>query len=131
MIRLEMIGNIGKDAVVRKVNERYVVEFPIAHNQKHKDQDGKEIERTTWVNVSRWYDTNPSRFAGFLTKGSKVFVSGVPEVQLYKNKEGRYVTSLRVSSRDIHFVDMKKTDDAPPAEWDDIPETSELPESDI
>ena len=37
MIKLQVIGNLGKDAVVNNVNGKSVINFNVAHTERFKD----------------------------------------------------------------------------------------------
>ena len=41
MIKLQIIGNLGKDCNVREVNGKKVINFSVAHTDKYKDPQGK------------------------------------------------------------------------------------------
>ena len=49
MIKLQVIGNLGKDAVVNNVNGKSVINFNVAHTERYKDAQGVQKDRTTWV----------------------------------------------------------------------------------
>ncbi len=40
MIKLLVIGNLGKDAVLNNVNGKNVINFTVAHTEKYKDAQG-------------------------------------------------------------------------------------------
>ena len=47
MIKLMVIGNLGKDCIVNTVNGKNVINFNIAHTEKFKDSTGAQREKTT------------------------------------------------------------------------------------
>ena len=49
MIKMQVIGNLGKDCVVNTVNGKNVINFTVAHTEKYKDSQGNMQEKTTWV----------------------------------------------------------------------------------
>jgi single-strand DNA-binding protein len=49
MIKLQVIGNLGKDAVVNDVNGRKVINFSVAVTERYKDAQGAQKDRTVWV----------------------------------------------------------------------------------
>lgn len=97
MIKLQIIGNLGKDAVVNNVNGKSVINFSVAHTERYKDASGVQKDRTTWVECAYW--TDKTAIAPYLRKGSTVFVEGIPDVRSYTTADGRNgaTLSLRVN----------------------------------
>lgn len=102
MIKLQVIGNLGKDCVVREVNGKNVINFNVAHTEKYKDSQGNQQEKTTWVECSYW--TDRPAVAPYLTKGKTVYVEGAPEVNVYSNKEGQPAGSLRMRVLSLQLI---------------------------
>jgi len=98
MIKLNVIGHIGNDALVNNVNGKLVINFNVAHSEKYKNNEGVQVNRTTWVNCAYW--TERTGIAPYLKKGTQVYVEGQPDVRTYTTKEGvnGATLSLRVSS---------------------------------
>ena len=42
MIKLQIIGNLGKDCVVNTVNGKNVINFTVAHTEKYSDSPGQQ-----------------------------------------------------------------------------------------
>jgi single-strand DNA-binding protein len=101
MIKLQVIGNLGKDAVINQVNGKTVINFTVAHSEKYKDQQGQVQDRTVWVDCAFWTERAVGQY---LLKGKSVFVEGTPRVELYTSKEGRQGASLRLAVSDMQFV---------------------------
>ena len=91
MIKVFATGNIGKDAETKSFGENTVTNFSIASNKKFKDK-----EETTWLNCQKW---NAGKLADFLTKGTKVAVTG--DLQI-REHDGKYYTTLNVF--DLEFM---------------------------
>jgi single-strand DNA-binding protein len=98
MIRLVVIGHLGKDAITNNVNGKTVINFNVAHAEKYKDAQGNQKEKTTWVDCSYW--TEKLGVVPFLKKGSSIYVEGQPDVRTYTTNDGRTGASLvlRVAS---------------------------------
>jgi single-strand DNA-binding protein len=92
MIKLQVIGNLGKDAIVNNVNGKSVINFNIAHTERFKDAQGNQKDRTTWVDCAYW--TDRVAVAPYLKKGTQVFVEGQPDVRTYTTQDGRQGASL-------------------------------------
>lgn len=98
MIKLQVVGNLGKDAMVNNVNGKSVINFNVAHTEKFKDAQGNQKDRTTWVDCAYW--TDRTAVAPYLKKGTMVYVEGQPDVRSYTTQDGRQgaALTLRVSS---------------------------------
>ncbi|MEO6136642.1 MAG: single-stranded DNA-binding protein [Ginsengibacter sp.] len=94
MIKLQVIGNLGRDCETKEINGKHVINFNVAHSEKFKDSAGNLKERTTWVNCAYW--TDRTAVAQYLTKGKTVYVEGIPEAEAYNNKEGQLAATLRL-----------------------------------
>lgn len=94
MLKLELIGNLGQDAVVNNVNGKTVLNFSVGVTERWKGYGGEQMERTTWTNCSWW--TDKVKVAEYLKKGTSVFLEGTPEASLYTNKQGQVIPQLKV-----------------------------------
>ena len=86
MIKLQVIGHLGKDCIANSVNGKSVINFSVAHSEKFKDAQGVQKERTTWVECAYW--TEKTGIAPYLKKGQLVYAEGVPEVRSYQKNDG-------------------------------------------
>ncbi|MDE3248300.1 MAG: single-stranded DNA-binding protein [Bacteroidota bacterium] len=98
MIKLQAIGNLGKDCVTNTVNGKNVINFNVAHTEKYRDAQGNQKDKTIWVECAYW--TDRTAIAPYLRKGTQVYVEGSPEVRTYTKSDGTTAASLslRVSS---------------------------------
>lgn len=98
MIKLQVIGNLGKDCVVNNVNGKNVINFSVAHTEKFKDAQGQQKDKTIWVECAYW--TDRTGIAPYLKKGQQVYADGTPDIRTYTTADGRQGTSLslRISS---------------------------------
>jgi single-strand DNA-binding protein len=102
MIKLQVIGNLGKDCIVKEVNGKNVINFSVAHSEKYKDSQGNPKERTTWVECAYWSDK--TAVAQYLTKGKTVYAEGSPEADGYTNKDGQAAATLRMRVQNIQLL---------------------------
>lgn len=100
MIALQLIGRLGKDAEVKEVNSKKVLEFTVA-----VDTGYGENKKTLWVQCSKWGEN--TAVGQYLIKGKQVHVSGEPSLNTYTNKEGKEVTTLRLRCMEITLVGDK------------------------
>ena len=102
MIKLQVIGNLGKDCIVNTVNGKNVINFTVAHSEKFRDSQGNNQERTIWVDCAYW--TDRTGISPYLLKGKTVFVEGSPEVKSYSRNDGTPGASLTLRVRDIQLL---------------------------
>jgi single-strand DNA-binding protein len=102
MIKLQIIGNLGKDCIVKEVNGKNVINFSVAHTERFKDSQGNQKERTTWVECAYW--TDRTAVAQYLTKGRTVYAEGAPEADAYTNKEGQAAATLRMRVQSVQLL---------------------------
>lgn len=122
MLKLQVIGNIGKDAVSQTIGNNNYAKFSMAVRDG-RDQNGQE--RTIWLDCLKL--DKEGKLAQYLTAGKTIFVEGKPSANAYTNKEGKAVASLTVWVNELEFVASPKRAAAnasePPkqAEPDDLP----------
>lgn len=109
MISLSIIGNLGKDAEVKEVNGKKVINFSVCHTQKNKDG----VEKSTWVECGKWGET--TAIAPYLLKGTKVYVEGIPDINVYKKNDGEPGGSIRVLVNKIELLGGGGQQSAPTA----------------
>lgn len=102
MIKLQVIGNLGKDCIVKEINGKNVINFSVAHSERYKDAQGNQKERTTWVECAYW--TDKTAVAQYLTKGKTVYAEGTPEADAYTNKDGNVSGTLRMRVQNIQLL---------------------------
>ena len=77
-------GRLTANAEVKAVkNDKQVINFTVAINQKWKNKQGEKKEKTTYVDCAYWRN---SGIAEYLTKGAVVEISGWMEAQGYQSK---------------------------------------------
>lgn len=93
-----LIGNLGKDPEVRRLNSGApVVSFSIATSESWKDKNtGERKERTEWHNVVVFNEGLAKIAEQYLAKGSKVYVEGKLQTRKWQDQSGndRYTTEV-------------------------------------
>jgi single-strand DNA-binding protein len=102
MIKLQVIGNIGKDCVVNNVNGKSVINFSVAHSEKFKDAQGQQKDKTIWVECAYW--TDRTAIAPYLKRGQQVYAEGVPDIRTYTTKEGTPGSSLSLRITTVQLI---------------------------
>jgi single-strand DNA-binding protein len=113
MIKLQVIGNLGKDCVTNTVNGKNVINFNVAHTEKFRDAQGNQKDKTIWVECAYW--TDKTAIAPYLRKGTQVYVDGSPEVRTYPKNDGTTAASLNLRVSSVQLLG-NRSDNASPAQ---------------
>ena len=108
MIKLQVIGNLGKDALVNNVNGKNVINFTVAHTERFKDAQGNQKDRTTWVDCAYW--TDRTAIAPYLKKGTQVYVEGTPDVRTYTTQDGHNGASLTLRITNVQLLGTRSNE---------------------
>lgn len=84
MRKIQIIGNIGKDAVFHKTEKGGFISFSVAAQAHSKGE-------TLWVTCNK---NGSEALAPHLKKGTKVFVQGDVSLRSYTDKQGQQRTEL-------------------------------------
>ena len=106
-LKLQLIGNLGNDAIVNDVNGKKVINANVAVSEKWKDAQNNPKEKTTWVSISYW--TDKTGLIPYLTKGCLVYIEGKPESKIYTNKEGVAIPQLHLTVASLQLLSSNKT----------------------
>ena len=106
MIKMQIIGRLGKDCIVNTVNGKSVMNFSVAHSEKYKDSQGVMQEKTIWVECAYWSDR--TAVAQYLTKGTQVYVEGQPEARSFQRNDGTPGSTLSLRVREVQLLGSKQ-----------------------
>jgi len=102
-----LIGNIGKDAIVKPMERGIIaINFPVAHNKNWRDKKtGSSKTKTTWVNCTIWKrEGSNMRIVDFLTRGTLVELVGAPYAKGYITEDGNVRTEIRLNVSDTNIL---------------------------
>ncbi|HZG25594.1 MAG TPA: single-stranded DNA-binding protein [Chitinophagaceae bacterium] len=102
MIKLQVIGNLGKDCLTNNVNGKTVMNFSVAHTEKIKDAQGNLKDKTIWVECAYWSER--TGVAPYLKKGTQVYVDGTPDLRTYTKNDGTTGTSLSLRVNTVQLI---------------------------
>lgn len=111
MKKLTIIGNVTADAVVREVSNKKVINFTVAVNEKFL-QNGVKVEKASFFKCAQWGDN--TNIAQYIKKGDKIYVEGIPDIEMYDNKEGQKVANIKITVRQIELLGAKKAENGTP-----------------
>lgn len=100
MNRIVMSGRLISNAEVKETKGgNTVVEMRIAVNIS--------AEKTLFIDVSAW-NSIASNIAEYLTKGTKIIIDGMLNVDEYENKYGEKVTKYYVTASFVELCEKKE-----------------------
>ena len=86
--RVILIGNLGKDPEVRRLeNGAVVAKFPIATNENYKDKSGEWQTSTEWHDIVVWRSL-AERAESSLKKGMAIYVEGKLTHRTWQDQDG-------------------------------------------
>ncbi|MEK0422038.1 MAG: hypothetical protein RLZZ161_1889 [Bacteroidota bacterium] len=110
-----LLGRLGKDPVVRHLdNGRVVANITLATNDYYT-KDGQKMENTEWHNLELW--DNHARLAeNYLRKGNIIYVEGKIRTDKYTDAEGieKQIKKIRVLQMQTMGGLNKNEDDETP-----------------
>lgn len=96
MNSITVIGNVGKDPVVRFTGQgKAITKFSVATSTGKDDN-----KRTVWHDVV-CFDEQAERVADEVTKGTRVVVVGRLNKEQYETKDGEKRTSVEIVADDV------------------------------
>lgn len=86
--RVILIGNLGKDPEVRRLdNGAMVAKFSIATNENYKDKSGEWQKLTEWHDIVVWRNL-AERAESTLKKGTTIYVEGKLTHRKWQDQDG-------------------------------------------
>lgn len=104
---ITIAGNLTRDAKLLGGRDSMFTAFSIAHNEWH----GKDKPETTLFLNCVLFGNRAESLAGYLTKGSKVCVSGRLASDDYEDKNGATVHAVQLIVSDIELMTQRERDD--------------------
>ena len=113
MNKIILIGNLTRDPELRTTPNGYsVCDFTIAVNDRrgrNQQAAGAQQDTAQFFRVSAWRQLGEN-CQRYLTKGSKVFVSGPLTARTYQANDGTTRVSLEVTADDVEFLSSRNDD---------------------
>lgn len=111
MLNASIIGNLGSDAEMKySANGSPLLRCNVAANLRAKDADGNWIDKTEWVRVTV-FGARAESLSRFLTKGTKVYVSGRLEARPWTTKDGEVRAGLEITAGDVELCSPRSAED--------------------
>jgi single-strand DNA-binding protein len=112
MLKVELIGNIGRDPEMSYTpNGVAVTKFSVASSEYSK-KDGEKQQDTTWVNCV-CFNQQAETANEYLHKGNKVFIRGKLQLRQYTTKDNRQGVSVECVVSEMEFLTPKDARERP------------------
>lgn len=103
MNTVKLIGNVGKEIVVREFSKGKLATFSMATNETYTNQKEEIVKNTTWHNIVAWGKT-AQLCEKMLSKGKLIAVEGKINYRSYINKENQKVYVTEIVAKSIEEV---------------------------
>ncbi len=99
-----LVGNLGRDPELRYIpSGQAVANFTLATNERWRDKEGNNQERTEWHRIVVW-GKSAENCAQFLQKGRSVYIEGKLQTQEWEDKEGNKRKTTEVVAQTVQFL---------------------------
>ena len=116
MNRINCIGNLCRDPEKRVVKNRNGEEVTVVSFTVAASNGWGEHQTTEFIRVNAWGGLAET-CKKCLSKGTKVYISGVPSVNVYINNNGEAAGNIEIAHLDeIEFVSKKESVPSQPVE---------------
>lgn len=83
-----LVGNLGRDPEMRHTQAgQSVANFTLATNERWRDKDGQQQERTEWHRIVVW-GRLAEVCAEYLSKGRQIYIEGRLQTRDWEDREG-------------------------------------------
>lgn len=113
MFKAEIIGNLGRDAELKRGNDGSYVVFNVCHSTKYRDREGNEVTNQLWASCTR--NGDGGRLLPYLKKGQKVYVRGNVSSRTYRGHDGNWHSGINIAVDEIELVGASPEVAAPSA----------------
>ena len=99
-----LIGNLGRDPELRYTKDgKAVANFTVATNDRWRDREGNNQERTEWHRIVVW-DKQAENCAQYLQKGRSVYIEGRLQTREWEDKEGQKRQTTEIVAQQVTFL---------------------------
>ena len=103
MLKAEIIGNLGADAVKNQGNDGTYISFRVAHSTTYTNRNSGEVTKnTTWVSCTM--NGDGGNLLPYLKSGEKVYVRGNLSSRIFVGHDGQRHAGLNISVTEIELV---------------------------
>ena len=102
MLKAEVIGNLGADAVRNQGNDGKYISFRVAHSTTFTNKSTGEVTKnTTWVSCT--LNGDGGNVFDYLKSGERVFVRGNLSSRIYTGHDGQKHAGLNIAVQELEL----------------------------
>jgi single-strand DNA-binding protein len=102
--RVILVGNLGRDPELRYIpSGQAVANFTLATNDRWRDKEGNNQERTEWHRIVVWGKT-AENCAQYLQKGRSVYIEGRLQTREWEDKDGNKRQTTETIAQTVQFL---------------------------
>ena len=102
MLKAEVIGNLGADAVRNQGNDGKYISFRVAHSTTFTNKSTGEVTKTTtWVSCT--LNGDGGNVFNYLKSGERVFVRGNLSSRIYTGHDGQKHAGLNIAVQELEL----------------------------
>ncbi len=106
--RVILIGNLGKDPEVRRLESGAVVaKFPMATNENYRDRNGEWQSQTEWHDIVTWRAL-AERVENSFKKGMLVYVEGKLTHRTWQDQDGNNRRTTEVVASYLRIINNRE-----------------------
>ena len=99
-----LVGNLGRDPELRYIQSgQAVANFTLATNDRWRDKEGNNQERTEWHRIVVW-GKSAENCAQYLQKGRSVYVEGRLQTREWEDKDGNKRQTTETIAQTVQFL---------------------------
>ena len=99
-----LVGNLGRDPELRYIpSGQAVANFTLATNDRWRDKEGNNQERTEWHRIVVW-GKSAENCAQFLQKGRSVYIEGRLQTREWEDKDGNKRQTTETIAQTVQFL---------------------------
>lgn len=99
--KVQLIGQLGADAVVRNAGSMQVANFSVATSERYVDRQGNVHETTEWHQVELWGNGGVYQY---LLKGQQVYVEGSIKTDVWRDQNGVERQTKKIRSSTVQLL---------------------------
>jgi len=113
--RIILVGHLGQDPEKRYTpSGAAVTTFTLATNERYKDRNGDQQDKTEWHNIVAWNNL-AEICAEYLHKGKQVYIEGKIQTRKWQDKDGNDRYTTEIIANQMQMLGSKAESDSRPA----------------
>ena len=109
MNRVFLAGNLTRDPELKQTNTGQAVsDLGLAINERYRNRDGEEVERTCFADVVVW-GKQAEACQQYLVKGAPLLVEGTLQQDRWETEDGQKHNKIRIRALRVQFLNRPES----------------------